>query len=95
VLVLRVREYPFRRFRVLQLLIDRDERLDRLRGRGEELALLVAERLGVRLAALRERAQPPPVDRQRHVCNLHELGEVEQRLQDLGGHRRGVEGRLE
>ena len=91
----RVHQYALGGLGLLQLRVDRDERLDR-RGRVRvRLDLAVVQRLGVGVALLGERAQLADVDGQRLVVVLHELGQVEQGLRHLGRGRLGVERQLE
>ena len=53
------------------------------------------QRLSVRMAPLGERAELTNVDGQRLIRELHELGEIEKRLQHLKRHVLRVERRLE
>ena len=83
------------RLRLLQVVVDRDERLDCVGREGLKLDLAVMQRLSVRMAPLGERAELTNVDGQRLIRELHELGEIEKRLQDLKRHVLRVERRLE
>ena len=65
------------RLRLLQVIVDRDERLDRLSWVRVELDLSVVQRFGVRVAPLRQHAKLADVDGQWPIGELHELGEVE------------------
>ena len=58
-----------------------------------ELAVMQSFRVGV--ALLGQRAQRPDVDGQGAVVVLHELGKVQQHLQDFGWDRVGAECRLQ
>ena len=77
------------------MVVDGDERLDRFSWVVVELDLAVVQRLRVRMALLRERAELANVDGQRLVDELHELSKVEQRLQHLERHVVRIEGGFE
>mmetsp|Transcript_15971 Transcript_15971/g.50171 ORF Transcript_15971/g.50171 Transcript_15971/m.50171 type:complete len:493 (-) Transcript_15971:147-1625(-) len=94
-LLLRVREHAHRRLGLPQLVVDGDECLHRRVGGRKELHLLVVQRLCEGVALLCEGAQGADVHGQRLLVVLHELREVQESCQDLGGDRGRREGRLE
>mmetsp|Transcript_40692 Transcript_40692/g.104165 ORF Transcript_40692/g.104165 Transcript_40692/m.104165 type:complete len:708 (-) Transcript_40692:575-2698(-) len=83
--LLRVLEHADRGLRLAQVVVDGDERLDGAVRVALELHLLVVQRLGKRVALLRQRAQGARVKRQDLLVVLHELRQVEQACHNLGG----------
>ncbi len=82
--------------RLLQLGIDVYQAFNDLWRRvGEELGFFVVQRLGVAVELVCTIAEHANIDRQRFVVVLHELGQVEQHVNDVAGHLRSIESRLE
>lgn len=104
VVLLAVAQHAHRRVRQVQLVVDLDQLLDARVGRGLVLHLLVVQRLRVGVAADRQVAQNPDVQRQHIVLAhlkhhvlvvLHELAQRQQLHHDLRRHLRRLERLLE
>mmetsp|Transcript_13522 Transcript_13522/g.28910 ORF Transcript_13522/g.28910 Transcript_13522/m.28910 type:complete len:234 (-) Transcript_13522:500-1201(-) len=83
--LLSVRQHTHRCLGLAQLVVDVDEGLNGGLRAGLELQLLVVQRLGKRMALLRQCSQGAGVQGQPLVVMLHEFCQVEQRGHDLGG----------
>jgi len=94
-ILLRVSQDADSGFVLLQLVVDADERARGAVGRLAELGLAISQRLGEGTALFGQMTEGRNVDRKRLVIVLHELGQVQERLKDLGRNVGRHQGRLE